>query len=91
MFKVLKPHIPACFAEDMKILQDLADFFGKQKHEGFASAVIPDTFSKIRQHLQHEVDFPGEQAALVEAAKQFTAAARRAGAEADSAVMHGDA
>jgi ubiquinone biosynthesis protein len=72
VFKVLKPHIPACFAEDMKILQDLADFFGKQTHEGFASAVIPDTFSKIRQHLQHEVDFLGEQRALLEAAKQFT-------------------
>lgn len=71
VFKVLKPHIPLCFAEDMKILQDLADFFGKQTHEGFASPVIPDTFSKIRQHLQHEVDFVGEQAALLEAAKQF--------------------
>ena len=73
VFKVLKPHIPTCFAEDMKILQDLADFFGKRSHEGFASAVIPDTFSKIRQHLQHEVDFVGEQGALVEAAKQFKA------------------
>jgi ubiquinone biosynthesis protein len=71
VFKVLKPHIPVCFAEDMKILQDLADFFGKRSHEDFVSAVIPDTFSKIRRHLQHEVDFPGEQAALVEAAKQF--------------------
>lgn len=74
VLKVLKPHIPECFAEDMKILQDLADFFGARSHEGFASAVIPDTFSKIRQHLQHEVDFPGEQAALIEAARQFKAA-----------------
>ncbi len=73
VLKVLKPHIPECFAEDMKILQDLADFFGARSHEGFTSAVIPDTFSKIRQHLQHEVDFPGEQAALLEAAKQFKA------------------
>ena len=71
VFKVLKPHIPECFAEDMEILQELADFFGKRSHEGFASAVIPDTFSKIRRHLQHEVDFLGEQRALVEAAKQF--------------------
>jgi ubiquinone biosynthesis protein len=73
VFKVLKPHIAECFAEDMKILQDLADFFGKRSHEGFASAVIPDTFSKIRQHLQHEVDFVGEQSALLEATKQFKA------------------
>jgi predicted unusual protein kinase regulating ubiquinone biosynthesis (AarF/ABC1/UbiB family) len=71
VFKVLKPHIPVCFAEDMKILQDLADFFGGRSGENFVSAVIPDTFSKVRRHLQHEVDFPGEQAALVEAAKQF--------------------
>jgi ubiquinone biosynthesis protein len=71
VFKVLKPHIPVCFAEDMQILQDLADFFGQRVHEGFSSAVIPDTFSKIRRHLQHEVDFVGEQAALIDAAKQF--------------------
>lgn len=71
VFKVLKPHIPVCFAEDMKILQELADFFGKRSRENFVSAVIPDTFSKVRRHLQHEVDFPGEQAALLEAAKQF--------------------
>lgn len=73
VFKVLKPYIPTCFAEDMKILQDLADFFGERSHEGFASALIPDTFGKIRRHLQHEVDFPGEQAALKEAARHFKA------------------
>src|SRR5581483_4472837 len=61
VFKVLKPHITQCFAEDMAILQSLADFFGSRSQESFSSAVIPDTFSKIRQHLQHEVDFPGEQ------------------------------
>jgi ubiquinone biosynthesis protein len=71
VFKALKPHIPGCFAEDMRILQDLADFFGRRTHEGFASNVIPDTFSKIRRHLQREVDFPGEQAALLEAAKHY--------------------
>lgn len=73
VFKVLKPHIPACFAEDMQILQELADYFGRKAQASFASAVIPDTFGKIRRHLQHEVDFPGEQAALVEGAKQFKA------------------
>jgi predicted unusual protein kinase regulating ubiquinone biosynthesis (AarF/ABC1/UbiB family) len=57
----------------MRILQDLADFFGRRSHEGFASNVIPDTFSKIRRHLQHEVDFPGEQFALLEAAKHYKA------------------
>jgi ubiquinone biosynthesis protein len=71
VFKALKPHIPDSFSEDMRILQDLADFFGRRSHEGFASNVIPDTFSKIRRHLQREVDFPGEQAALLEAAKHY--------------------
>lgn len=76
VLKVLKPHIPDCFAEDMKILQELADYFGQRAHKGFASGVIPDTFSKIRRHLQREVDFPGEQAALLEAAKQYSAVRR---------------
>lgn len=71
VFKVLKPHIPGCFQEDMEILQALADYFGKQTFEGFEPAVIPDTFSKIRRHLQREVDFPGEQSALLEAWRQF--------------------
>ena len=71
VFKTLKPHIPSCFHEDMQILQSLADFFGRRSYEGFAANVIPDTFSKIRGHLQREVDFPGEQRALVEASRQF--------------------
>ncbi len=76
VLKVLKPHIPDCFAEDMKILQELADYFGQRAHKGFSSGVIPDTFSKIRRHLQREVDFPGEQSALLEAAKQFKSVRR---------------
>jgi ubiquinone biosynthesis protein len=68
VFKVLKPHIPKFFAEDMDLLQDLARFFGRKHHEyGFGSHVIPDTFTKVRQLLQHEVDFAGEQANLLAA------------------------
>jgi ubiquinone biosynthesis protein len=65
VFKVLKPYIPECYAEDMQFLHDLAAVLGtKYSHYGFAENVIPDTFNKVRRLLQHEVDLPGEQATL---------------------------
>ena len=65
VFKVLKPYIPQCYAEDMQLLQDLADVLAaKYSREGFAEHALPDTFTKVRQLLQHEVDFLGEQATL---------------------------
>jgi predicted unusual protein kinase regulating ubiquinone biosynthesis (AarF/ABC1/UbiB family) len=68
VFKVLKPHIPAYFAEDMELLQGLADFFGSKHREyGLAKDVLTDTFIKVRRLLQHEVHFVGEQKTLVEA------------------------
>ncbi|HEU5452926.1 MAG TPA: AarF/UbiB family protein [Terriglobales bacterium] len=68
VFKVLKPHIAACFAEDMAMLQALTAYFGKRLGEyGFESDVLSDTFAKVRRLLQHEVDFRGEQATLLRA------------------------
>jgi len=68
VFKVLKPHIPKYFAEDMDYLQKLAEYFGDQHHTyGFPSHIIPDTFEKVRRLLQHEVDFRREQKTLAEA------------------------
>lgn len=68
VFKVLKPHIAACFAEDMAMLQALTVHFGKRLGEyGFESDVLSDTFTKVRRLLQHEVDFRGEQATLLRA------------------------
>ena len=68
VFKVLKPHIPEYFAEDMDYLQGLAQYFGDQHHSyGFAPHLIPDTFKKVRRLLQHEVNFVREQKTLVEA------------------------
>ncbi len=72
VFKILKPYIPECFAEDMEFLHDLAQWFGKRHREyGFPRHVIPDTFKKVRQLLQHEVDFRREQRTLLEAWKQY--------------------
>jgi ubiquinone biosynthesis protein len=68
VFKVLKPHIPAYFAEDMDYLQGLAQYFGDRHHRyGFPAHLIPDTFTKVRRLLQHEVNFVREQKTLVEA------------------------
>lgn len=68
VFKVLKPHIPEYFAEDMDYLQGLAKYFGDRHHKyGFPAHVLPDTFKKVRRALQHEVDFVREQRTLEEA------------------------
>jgi predicted unusual protein kinase regulating ubiquinone biosynthesis (AarF/ABC1/UbiB family) len=68
VFKVLKPHIPKCFAEDMNMLQGLTEFFGSRHRQyGIARDVLTDTFTKVRRLLQHEIHFLGEQKTLVEA------------------------
>ena len=68
VFKVLKPHIPEYFAEDMDYLQGLAQYFAdRQRHYGFHARLIPDTFRKVRRLLKYEVNFGREQKTLVEA------------------------
>ena len=68
VFKVLKPHIPEYFAEDMDYLQGLAQYFSDQQHKyGFPAKLLPDTFKKVRRLLGHEVNFVREQKTLVEA------------------------
>lgn len=72
VFKVLKPHIPEYFAEDMDYLQGLAHFFASQyRNYGFPKHVIPDTFKKVRRLLQQEVNFVREQKTLLEAWTQY--------------------
>ena len=72
VFKVLKPHIPECFAEDMVLLQELSRYFAQRHREyGARARLIPDTFRKVRRLLQHEVDFVREQHTLLEAAKLY--------------------
>jgi ubiquinone biosynthesis protein len=72
VFKVMKPHIPVCFAEDMHLLAELAKYVGsKTRKYGFAKRVLPETFSDVRRLLRHEVDFPREQATLVEASRLY--------------------
>jgi len=74
VFKVMKPYIPACFAEDMDLLAQLAKYVGLKHHEyGFAQRVLPETFSDVRRLLQHEVDFLREQKTLLEAQRIYGA------------------
>ncbi len=72
VFKVLKPHIPEYFSEDMDYLQGLAHHFGDRHHRyGFPAHLIPDTFHKVRRLLRHEVNFRREQKTLLEAANLY--------------------
>ena len=72
VFKVLKPHIPEYFAEDMNYLQGLAQHFGDRHHTyGFPAHLIPDTFRKVQRLLRHEVNFRREQKTLREAAALY--------------------
>ncbi len=68
VFKVLKPHIPEYFSEDMDYLQGLAQYFAdRHRTYGFPANLLPDTFKKVRRLLRHEVNFRREQKTLVEA------------------------
>jgi ubiquinone biosynthesis protein len=72
VFKVLKPHIPEYFVEDMDYLQGLAQYFGDHHHAyGFPQHLIPDTFRKVRRLLRHEVNFRREQKTLLEASSLY--------------------
>jgi ubiquinone biosynthesis protein len=72
VFKVLKPYIPGCFAEDMELLAGIAKYVASRSREyGFARRVLPETFSDVRRLLQHEVDFPREQVTLRRAAGTY--------------------
>ena len=72
VFKVLKPHIPAYFAEDMDYLQGLAQFFAdRHRNYGFPASLLPDTFRKVRRLLRHEVNFRREQKTLLEASSLY--------------------
>ena len=72
VFKVLKPHIPEYFAEDMDYLQGLAEYFGDRHHRyGFPAHLIPDTFQKVRRLLRHEANFRREQKTLIEAGELY--------------------
>ena len=68
IFKVLKPYVPAHFGEDMTLLQQLAEFLSSSDPRyAFAVYDVQEMLAEVRQLLEHELDFPREQATLTEA------------------------
>jgi ubiquinone biosynthesis protein len=69
VFKALKPYVPCCFREDMALLQQLSAFLAG-KHPEYGRA-LPETLTNVRHLLEHEVQYPREQAVLAEAARIY--------------------
>jgi predicted unusual protein kinase regulating ubiquinone biosynthesis (AarF/ABC1/UbiB family) len=74
VFKVLKPYVPDCFAEDMSLLQHLGEFLtSRERGYDFAIRDIDEMLTEVRLLLARELDFTREQATLAEAARAFRA------------------
>lgn len=72
VFKVLKPHVPGCFAEDMALLQRLGEYLaGRDKSYGFAVRDVDEMLTEVRLLLERELDFTREQATLAEARRTY--------------------
>jgi predicted unusual protein kinase regulating ubiquinone biosynthesis (AarF/ABC1/UbiB family) len=71
VFKVLKPHVPRYFAEDLRLLQGLSDAIARKHDAGFASRHVAEMVSEVRLLLEHELDFPREQTTLADARRTY--------------------
>jgi ubiquinone biosynthesis protein len=66
VFKVRKPYVESHYAEDMKILQQLAHYLARRHREGGRRlASLAETLTEIRLLLEREVDFAREQSMLL--------------------------
>jgi len=72
VFKVLKPHVPGCFAEDMTLLQQLGEYLAAtDRGYGFAVRDVKEMLAEVRTLLEHELEFRREQATLAEARRAY--------------------
>jgi ubiquinone biosynthesis protein len=72
VFKVLKPYVPECFAEDMTLLQRLGEFLAsKERGYEFEVSDVQEMLVEVRLLLEHELDFEREQKTLVEAQRMY--------------------
>ena len=72
VFKVIKPFVPLYFGEDMTLLQQLGDYLaGTDRGYGFALHDVKEMLAEVRLLLEHELDFPREQATLAEAYRAY--------------------
>jgi ubiquinone biosynthesis protein len=68
VFKVRKPYVESHYAEDMRILQQLARYLARRHREGgHRLASLAETLTEIRLLLEREVDFAREQSMLLSA------------------------
>jgi ubiquinone biosynthesis protein len=71
-FKVLKPYVPDCFAEDLSLLQGWGDFLAtRERSYRFVVRDVKEMVSEVRLLLEHELDLAREQATLMEAARMY--------------------
>ncbi len=72
VFKVLKPYVPGCFAEDMSLLQQLGEYLAlPARGYGFAVKDVQEMLGEVRLLLEHELDFAREQATLRDALRLY--------------------
>lgn len=71
VFKVRKPYVARCFAEDLALLQELSEFLTAGRRYEFASQDIPEMVAEVRLLLEHELDFVAEQATLRDALRTY--------------------
>ncbi|OQX07197.1 MAG: hypothetical protein BWK80_49805 [Desulfobacteraceae bacterium IS3] len=65
VFKLLRPRIKERLAEELLLLEKLADFFEKNRHSyTLANFRFVETFREIRNALQKEMNLEGEQSNL---------------------------
>lgn len=83
VFKVMKPHIPACYAQDLLLLQRLTKHLASRREDyAFAYREAAETLDEVRVLLEREVDFRREQATLAEVNRVY----RRAGVHAPTPI-----
>ncbi len=72
VFKVMKPYVPAYFAEDMSLLKQLGEYLtSNDRGYSFAVRDIGELIGEVTVLLENELDFPREQATLLEAARAY--------------------
>src|ERR1035437_2246607 len=72
VLKVLKPYVPACFREDMTLLQRLVEYLAPaDRNYGFVVRDVKEILSEVRLPLERELDFEREQATLLRAARLY--------------------
>lgn len=72
VFKVMKPYVPDCFAEDMALLQGLGNFLASEdRGYGFATHDVDEMLTEVRLLLERELDFTREQATLAAATRTY--------------------